>query len=574
MEADGPCVAVHGPSSIPGHLYLTTQRVCFEPTVAPRAPGVGAWAVDIPSIRSARMLGTGATLLLDVADGQRQMDGPGARVVHDRLIQLISATEPSAPVVDERVLLRATALVEVNDLLSASGELTVTNLRIRFSLGLLENAVGLGVAFDDPIANITGFGFTGVRNRLEVHISGRMLRFSGNVVPALYGALQCCAEGKAVDVPGEVLTYNVMPASLCRGPLSHPGALVGTGTRLAFVATGMLDSLVGVPSLTEIPVAAISSIRRVGAKKSRIQITTPDGNTTYASGDVNHDYERLVVWLAARVAGPIWLGAGADPVPPEVETCLASFQRSQALPDGLQFFTPAVGLTPNSPATPGFLVVGDDTMVWLPGRAPNPATPRILLRLGCEHWVWSNELDEVQVERRGTIFRWLTRSGEPFRRALFERVERIKQEIALAWSSSGTGVVSVKQNRRNSYRVSVSRQAQPAIWRIMAAADGEFRPLSCDLFNLSLGGCSIRTQHQPPADSELRVDLTQAGRLYTAQVTVVFARQDLKGKDWIAGLVFVQTSHDFDNVWRQCWMTLQQEQIIKLRGEPPDLWQF
>lgn len=522
--------------------------------------------MDIRSIRSARMLGKGSTLLLEVADSQRRLNGLGARVVHDRLILLISATDPSDPVADERVLLRASAMVEVNDLLSANGELTVTDLRIRFQPSLMENLVGLGVAFDDPIADITGFGFTGIRHRLEVRSSSRTTRFIGDVIPGLYGALQCCAEAKAGDVPAEAIQFSVLPASLCRGPVTHPGALVVTATRLAFVATGLLDSLVGVHSLTETPVAAIASIGLVGRVEPRIEITAVGGRMTYTCADANDRYEQLVAWLATRVAGPIWLGTGTDPVPPEVEKCLAPFRRSQALPVGPHLFTPAVGLSLNSPATPGFLLVGDDTMVWLPGRAPNPATPRVSLQLGRERWVWSSDREEVRVDREGAIFRWLTRAGNPFRVALFEHVERIKQRIALAWASSGTGVMSDGQNRRDSYRVQVSEQTQPAI-AIWTAGDGEFRSLSCKLVELSLGGCSIRTQYQLPADLLLRVDLTQNGRVYSVRASVAYSRQRVDDQRWMAGLVFVETPSDFDTVLRQVWMTLQQEQLRRLRGE-------
>ncbi len=512
------------------------------------------------------MLSRGSTLLLEGADSQRRLSGLGARLVHDRLILLISATDPSDPITDERLLLRATAMVEVNDLLSANGELTVTNLRIRFEPSLMENLVGLAVAFDDPIASITGFGFTGIRHRLEVRTASRTTRFIGEVIPGLYGALQCCAEVKSGDLAADAIKYSVLPASLCRGPVTHPGALVETGTRLAFVAIGLLDSLVGVHSLTETPVAAITSIGLVGRIEPRIEIAAGGGRTTYACGDVHDRYEHLVAWLAARVSGPIWLGAGADPVPPEVENCLAPFRRSEALPAGPHLFTPAVGLSLNSPATPGFLLVGDDTMVWLPGRAPSPATPRVSLQLGRERWVWSNERDEVRVDRDGAIFRWLTRSGKPFRLALFERVERISQRIALAWASSGTGVIPDGQNRRDSYRVQVSDQAQPGI-AIWTAVDGEFRSLSCKLVEVSLGGCSIRTQHQLPADLLLRVDLTQNGRVFSVRASVAYSRQRVDDQRWMAGLVFVETPSDFDTVLRQFWMTLQQEQLRRLRGE-------
>lgn len=564
--ADGPCALLYGSSRFPGHLYLTARRVRFEPGKPSPKGGGEPWTAEIASIRSARIQPADDALVIEFGRNQRRFSGAGARAVHDRLLLLLA--ERAAPDPEERVLLRAGAMIEVNDLLAATGELQVTSHRIRFQPNTVEDVVGLAAGFDDPVDDITGFEFTGLRHRLEVRSAHRTTRFMGEVLPALYGALRCLADVKSGAVSSGGMEYSVIPASLWRGPVTHPGALVLTPTRLAFVVTGLLDSLAGVQGLSETPVGSITSVSVVGRLEPRIEITAGGARATYACGDVNERYEHILAWIAARGPGPTWPPAGAEDgvPPPEVEALLAPWRRAQALPE-VRVFTPAVGVSPGNPATPGFLVVGEEVMVWLPGPGPGGANARLTLPLGSQHWIWGNAREEIRVERDGTTFRWVTKAGRPFRVALFERVERVKERIALAWASSGTGVVSDGKNRRDSYRVQVSEQAQPA-FSIWMAGEGEFRPLSFKLVELSLGGCSVRTQVQLPADLLLRVDLAENGRVHSVRAAVAYTRQRRDDQRWVAGLRFIDPPSDFDTVLRHLWMSLQQQQLRRLRGDP------
>lgn len=468
---------------------------------------------------------------------------------------------------DERVLLRVATAVEVNDLRSAAGEVTVTTRRIRFQPGRATE--GQGLAFDDPNEAITGFGISGIRHRLEVRTATRTTRFMGDSIPALYAALQTNAEAAAGVAHADAVDYRIWPAALCRGPVMHPGAVVQTGTRIAFIATGLLDSLVGVQAVTEMPLATITGVALLGRLDHRIEIRTGTARILLACSDAPDHYQDLAGWLATRSPAPVWTG-GAPPTGPiqaEIDAVLAPWRNICALPESPTLFTAAVGLSENSPATPGFLLVGSETMVWLPGGVPNPNRPPVSLPLGRERWIWAEATDEVRADRDGPPYRWITKAGKPFRQGLFDQVERIKQRIALAWASSGTGVLADGQNRRDSYRVQVLEQSQPA-FTIWTASGGEFRPLACKVVELSLGGCSIRTATRLPDDVLLRVDLAQKGRSSSVRATAAYTRQRLHDQRWMAGLVFVDAPSDFDTLLRQLWMSLQQQQLRRLRGGP------
>ncbi len=465
------------------------------------------------------------------------------------------------------VLLQGSATVEVNDLLAAVGELTITTQRIRFRPNRVENLVGLAAAFDDPVDAISGFEITGARHRLEVRSASRTVRFMGDVVPGVYGALQALAEVASGEVKAEHLGFRLVPASLCRGPVMHPGALVFTGTRLAFVATGFLDSLVGVHALTEIPVGAITNLTLSGRLDPRIEVGTVGARLIFACADAANQYERAVAWLAEHLPGPMVLGGAAatGPVATELDRVIGPYRGLGALAEAPLMFTPAVALSANSPATPGWLFVGAESMVWLPGPTPSVARPPVSLPLGRERWIWGEPAAEIRADREGIPYRWVTRLGVPFRQALFEQVERIRKRIALAWASSGTGVIADGQNRRDSYRVQVMEQGQPAIG-IWVATEGEFRQLSCKIIELSLGGCSIRTAAQLPLDLLARVDLAESGRVCSVRARVAYTRQGMHDQRSVAGLVFIEPPSDFDTVLRHMWMSLQQQQLKRLRG--------
>lgn len=465
------------------------------------------------------------------------------------------------------MLLHAAATVEVNELLSAVGEVTVTTHRIRFQPNRMEHLVGLAVAFEDLTAEITGFGISGFRHRLEVRTATRSTRFLGDVVPALYAALQSIAEVATGKVEWAEIDFAVWPASVCRGLVMHPGALVQTATQIAFLASGLLDSLAGVQSLSETPLMAISTVALTGRIDQRIEVAAGGVRTTYACSEAARRYEQLVGWLAMRAPGPV-LGVGApltEPLRAEIEAVLLPWRAAHPLPDP-QAFTPAVGLSADSPATPGYLLVGLEAAIWLPGRAFDPSRPPVSLPLGRERWIWDEPGADVRAERDGIPYRWVTKAGAPFRAALFDQVERIRKRIALAWASSGTGVIADGQNRRDSYRVQVLDHRQPPI-SIRVAVDGEFRLLSCRLIELSLGGCSIRTTAQLPADLLTRVDLTEGGRTCSVRASVTYTRQGMHDQRWVAGLVFIDPPSDFDTVLRHVWMTLQQQQLRRLRGD-------
>ena len=456
----------------------------------------------------------------------------------------------------------------MNDFPSATGDLLITDRRIGFRPvrgGILS---GVSIVHELPTSDISGFGINGPRKRLEVRSPALTMRFLGDAVPAVYGALQVLTEVAANPAGPADFTIALAPAALCRGPVTHPGSLVYTPAQLTFVATGFLETFVGAHPLTEIPIGDIRTITLTGKLTPRLEVATATARVVFACSDVSGEYERAVSWLAANLPGPVLANAAefTPALAAEIDAVLASSRGVGALAETPIMFTPAVGLSANSPATPGWLFIGAESMVWLPGPSASAgARPPVSLPLGRERWIWNEAKSDISADREGIPYRWVTKLGAPFRAALFEQVERIRKRIALAWASSGTGVVADGQNRRDSYRVQVMEQGQPNI-SIWLAGESVFRQLNCTLVELSLGGCSIRSANAIGLDVLARVDLAERGRHSSARARVAYTRQGMHDQRWVSGLVFIEPPTDFDTIIRQIWMTQQQQQLQRLRG--------
>lgn len=514
--AEGPCALRIGPMSLAGHVALTTRRVCFKPSPFSQRLGVEEWSVEIPSIQSAHLVGPQDALSILDTEQRPLLVGLGARIVHERLAPLLTEDKEFAYAPGERVLLHAAATVELSDLLHAVGEVTVTTRRVRFRPNQMDRMLWPRTRFDHDNEQITGFEVAGVRPGVEVRTAVRRTRFVGDVVPALYAALQCNAEVQAGLVPDDAAEPEAWPAMLCRGPVTHPGGLVHSATRLAFVATGLLDSLVGTPSVTEFPLTSITSVSRRGQLDPRIEIRAGDQGMTVSCDDADDCFAQLVTWLVDGAPGPVRLGDGpaANAVEGEIEKILDPWRARFELPAAPRLFTPAVCTTANTAAGPGWLLASGDALTWLPSRAPGTAPAPVTMPFVGARWVWDDDPDEVRVDVDGVPYRWRARSQRTFRLAVFNEVQRARKIRAPAVPGDAEA-----GNRRDSFRAEVLEQGQPPMR--LSMAQGALEVLDAVIVDVSLGGCAARLASDLDLGSALKVELTDGQTVHSARAIVV-----------------------------------------------------
>ncbi len=558
--AEGPCAVVIGPMSFSGHITLTTRRVSFKPTSFSARIGVEPWAVEIASIRSAHLGGAESSLSLVCAQTLPRVVGLGARIVHERLSALLTDGGDLTYHPGERVLLHASASVEWNDLMSAVGEVTVTTRRIRFRPNRMDRLLWPDTAFETDHERVTHFSVGGVRPGLEVRTPTDRRRFIGDVIPALYAALRSNAEVRGGEVHPDCASFAVWPAALCSGPVMHQGALLHTATRLAFVATGLLDSLVGVQGVTEFPVGTITALALRGQFDHRLVVSSHSGQMTIAGEQLKDRYADLLPWLAAGGAGPVWVGDGPPPedVAAEIEAVLGPWRAFHRLSERVRLFTPGVAVVGNV-ATTGWLLVTTGSVVWLPGLL-TPDTAPVLIPLTAGPWRWDDDPDELRAEVGKTSHRWLTKARRAFRVALFQDLARTTGRAA-----HDQGAAAELGNRRDSFRVEVPDDWQSAI-TVWGTRDGKLHSLDCRIVDLSLGGIGIALGDQLPAGASLRVDLVDGRRTLSVDAKVTNSWAGPHGVGWRSGITFASPQANFEDALRTLWMELQRLELKRLSG--------
>ena len=281
---------------------------------------------------------------------------------------------------------------------------------------------------------------------------------------------------------------------------------------------------------------------------------------TVACDDLDECFDRLVEWLAKGTPGPVWLGDGAPTaVQGEIDDLLGPWRSQVRLPAMPRRFTPAVCLTGSVVATPGWLLVTAEALIWLPRPTPEVGSSALTLSLAGARFVWDDDPDEVRVDIEGAPHRFVTRSQRQFRLALFADVQRVRGGIAALVSEDAEA-----GNRRDSFRVEVLEQRQPPI-SILLEAEGTLRAVDLRISDLSLGGCGIRLAVDVAIGSLVRVELAEGTLVHDARGRLVNLRSDSLG-GWVGGVVFEGASPGFDAAIRKVWMALQREQLQRLSG--------
>lgn len=564
--AEGECMDMKGPVGFPGYAVLTNQRVCFEPTAFNQAMGVTAWTVEMDAVREASL--RKGVLVLECGDRQRRLGGAGARIIHDRLAPLFAAQPQPTYADDERVLLFSPAELEANELLSVSGELIVTTRQLRFQPRRMERLIWPELEVNLGIDKVTGIQVTGVRRRLEVLAEGRTLRFHGAVLAELYAALQAATELRDGAVTAAEIENETWPASLHRGPLAHSGEMVRTGTQLAFLVAGMLNSMTGVRESLTFPVDDVDRLLLRGVLGKRIEVHSGGVQAVLSCADIVTRYDELVRWRARRAGGPVWLGgcpAGGG-VRARIDEALAPWREHHRLPAAPVLFAPAVRVFERTGAVPGWLLLGDETLVWLPGRTPQPGDTPVRIPVG--GWLWrpnDGPPDEVRLHVGGAPYRWLPAPGAAFHRALAAHADEVERRLQASRSAARLELLrEANTNRRDTYRVRLPAD-EPSGLEIWILKDNQLERLECDLLDFSLCGCALRTNERLSAEALLRVDLPSGDMIQPVQAEVVHDRPLPGAGGWMTGLRFLDLWGHSQVVVRATWMRFQQDEARRAR---------
>jgi hypothetical protein len=584
LLAAGDCQEILAGVNYVGHIELTTKRVRFEPTSLMRMAGGEAWEIALEDIQSSVLTPSDRRVVLTSALGARVLRGVGARALHEVLLPLIGAEGPVSAEGRERVLVATEAEIEVNDLVSARGELVLSSRKLQFQPARLERALWPRLAVDIPVESIEGCAVVGMRRRLEVRTAGRTMRFVGSVIPALFGALHALAEQSQGE--GEAPEFEVTPVSLVRGPVMHPGALVRTRKRLAFLGTGTLDALIGLSGVTELPLDELSELSVTGLIDKRIEVATAADRLVFSCSKAEEMAGELVSWWARNLPGPVSVPEGeaqapaqlevdgepeeappppaSSPTPTEevrasIEQILADWRSEFPMPGTISLFAPALRVEDGAPTVPGWLMVGEETLVWLP-------------RFGERHPVRIALGGTVALRRDappgavhlqvggGRMFRWLV-PVDNFRAALTEEVEDPAVRPLPSLRPPPPDALYRGGNRRQTFRVPV-RPVDDHHLSFWLVERGELRQSIGELVDLSLHGFALKLQTPLNGPTSVRVIISRGEEdMHSLEATLVHQRKIKDEDGWLTGWRFEGSWGDVEARTRSVWMDLQQRTV-------------
>ncbi|MDP6934050.1 MAG: hypothetical protein QGG40_14090, partial [Myxococcota bacterium] len=163
--------------------------------------------------------------------------------------------------------------------LAHSGRLTLTNVRLHFSLtGRLDKMVG-AEDVEAPIAEIDSVEIKGLDNTLVVSLPKEQLRFSGKGARRLADRLRALLaekggqqEATVAFAPGERIVLQGDIDVYLKGMIASRGEVTLTDRRLRVVTRGGLESLLFQGKEVDAPLTGIRGVKRDG----RVHVLTED----------------------------------------------------------------------------------------------------------------------------------------------------------------------------------------------------------------------------------------------------------------------------------------------------------
>jgi len=300
--AEAECRSHKGPLAISGVATLTDHRLHFLPNLLDRAAGASAWQMSVGAIERAELKGLDKILEIHAGVQTRKISGKGTGPLIGRLQDLIAekdglVTAETLFEPGERIILQGDAELMVTKRVSTTGELVVTDRRVRFvPARRLETFIFKAELVEFRLTDIRRAKMDGVR-RLEIAVGEGQYVFGGGLTPRMYGVLVVLC-----DRSGLRGFVNMWSTTLHKGPLAQKGELALGYSRLVFTPSGALDGAVGINDPVNLPLAKVTRVGLKGLLEKQIRLCV--GAKDYVFG-LAEPRERVLDYLPLlmRVSG-------------------------------------------------------------------------------------------------------------------------------------------------------------------------------------------------------------------------------------------------------------------------------
>jgi hypothetical protein len=337
------CLYHRGPLAHPGRLILSNDLISFCPTrVLDRLAGAEDIIIPVDAITEVSAGGINHNLDLYVDDDLYRFSGRGAMRMHGRLMALLSEDTSSEELLfdpGERVLLQGQAEFFVNNVMAVRGELTLTDLRLRFLPGLgIEQLLWNTTQLDARLDEIESWTLEGLRRRLHATIDGESIVIGGPLTPELFNHLEALLGDPDVTFSAEEVVLERWEVQLRRGPIAHPGELQFTPTFVYFKPTGLLDAMVGVKDI-KFPVEDMTRLSIRGWPERKLLVRAGHEVYAFALPNIQERFDSFQSLVRDRQY-QLAVGAGSTHAP-RYQACLDSWTNTVGYAHGEQIILSA-----------------------------------------------------------------------------------------------------------------------------------------------------------------------------------------------------------------------------------------
>lgn len=585
------CLQRRGPLAYEGKLIVTDRRVFFEASRLSRLTGAKAFQLKIEDITSVALVGIARLLVIKAGVETARFMGPGARRVHARLnSQLLQIRSPDSMFgvearslfeEGEKVVFQGTLERYLNPVLSASGDVTLTDRRFRFTpLSTLDRLLFDGAPVDLPLDEIKSSKMVGVRHRLELKTHDRRLLFGGSNAGRVYallgGVMYVEEEGSSAEsaTQGALATWEV---SLHRGPIAHKGTLVVGSQRLRFATSGMLDALVGAHDV-DLALADVERIALRGVADRRLVLRADGQDYLLSMAQVSERFQDFIE-LLLRTDGsddPEVLETGEVGDGDLVAKLLGSWVNhlGRITESRVAMFGPAVHLGGKGTfARRGWMCLTQRRILFLPAGGPDGredllAVPTQGVKVPMDS---DDQHESLDLKGKGFNISLLLRGGQPLVDEFWARVSegrwtrqagRAKQLAAQDVSKQADEAEAKfsqrrgQLNRRESFRIFVPVEIQARV-ELDPEPGRKVAPIFCRVMDVSLGGMGVVTSWQLNLSQEGWLEVTLKDSKLRVRVSVRYSRQ--VGRTWHNGLMFEVLRYTEETIINEAYMHFQSE---------------
>ena len=571
----------------PGVLSVSRRRLSFLPIVRDASSAVEPWQLPMRDVRELELGAMEGLLTIRTDSTVRSIMGTEVKEVLESIERALQQQpRNSGGDSEEQVVLEGPIDLYLNNLLATRGHIQLSPGRLRFTPGRsLETMIWGNLAIDLPIERIRNVELTGMRRRIVVETDEKSYSFRGALAPRVYGVITALVQSDGVNVDS-LLVFS-SKASLYTGPMTQPGELVLTRSRMRFTPAGRLEALVGlqrevdlhVHDMTRVDVQGLIDRRLVinfGTEEMAFQIPKPE--------EKSNAIRELMLTIEGE-EDPLVPLHGARRATPRIMAVLGAWKEliGELDEEEVLLFGPGLHLGQKRMFRRGFICLTSTRVLFLPSGGPQSGELPLMTSLVSLSAKGRDQAPQGElVLRTGeTLLRFLPRGGEGFVDTFFflwrEELERTdefhfkkhgmltrkaeaEKEKAVEEIGGGIGFV----NRRETYRALLQGMNMVSIEVRSLTNPAEDQFIQVRLRDISLGGCSVITEERLPDRAEFGVEVLIGEERALVNARLVYCIQMGRNRvQWRQGLAFMDMAYRDAQLVRELVMGLQREELSR-----------